>query len=65
MLLNDQFAQPSLSAQKELAKKLQSDPRYNEVFRLNDFDVFIKKGVRLRPVPKEKYNHQPILPSFN
>jgi uncharacterized membrane protein/uncharacterized membrane protein YbhN (UPF0104 family) len=42
-LLNDQSAQPSLEAQKDMAQQLQIDPRFKQVFSLNDFVVFEKQ----------------------
>jgi uncharacterized membrane protein len=41
-LLNDQFAQPSLAAQKEMAKKLQHDKNYIQLFQHGDFIAFQK-----------------------
>ncbi|MEK7573820.1 MAG: DUF2079 domain-containing protein [Patescibacteria group bacterium] len=41
-LLTDNFAQPSLSAQKELAKNLKQNKRYYVVYEKDDFIVFKK-----------------------
>ncbi len=60
-LLNDQFAQPSLKAQKEMVKKLQHDPNYFEVTSYEDFVVFAKKKLLNQRLQK---NNKPktILP---
>lgn len=42
-LLNDATAQPSLEAQKEMAKKMEKDKNYILVFKNGDFVVFQKK----------------------
>lgn len=42
-LLNDIFAQPSLSAQKEMAKNLRNDKNYTLLFEKEDFVAFKKK----------------------
>jgi uncharacterized membrane protein/pimeloyl-ACP methyl ester carboxylesterase len=44
-LLNDQFAQPSLKTQKDMAKQMEKDRRYELVYKLNDFIVFEKRGL--------------------
>ncbi|MCL5438924.1 MAG: DUF2079 domain-containing protein [Patescibacteria group bacterium] len=41
-LLNDQFAQPSLKAQKEMVTKLKSNPRYIVIKEIDDFIAFKK-----------------------
>lgn len=46
-LLNDPFAQPSLKAQKEIAKKMENDKNYIEVFKEGDFIVFEKRDLYL------------------
>ncbi|HYK08088.1 MAG TPA: DUF2079 domain-containing protein [Candidatus Eisenbacteria bacterium] len=45
MLTNDQYAQPSLLAQKEMVLQLQQNPQYVQLFQLQDFSVFKKKNV--------------------
>ena len=42
-LLNDSFAQPSLSAQKEMAKSLEKSENYIMVYKDGDFIAFAKK----------------------
>ncbi len=42
LLLNDPFAQPSLAAQKELAKSLKNDPSYQLMYEKENFIVFKK-----------------------
>ncbi len=44
-LLNDPFAQPSLSAQKEMVDKLKSNPDYKLLFSQGDFVAFQKKSI--------------------
>lgn len=44
-LLNDQYAQPSLVAQKEMAKELDNDPSYSKLFAYQDFVVYKKKNI--------------------
>ncbi len=50
-LLNDAFAQPSLTAQKQIAENLKHDKNYIEVFRENDFVVFEKRNLYTRKEP--------------
>lgn len=50
-LLNDPYAQPSLEAQKEMVKNLESDKQYIEVFKKEDFIVFEKRGLYKKPNP--------------
>lgn len=45
LLLNDQYAQPSLAQQMQLSKRLKKDPTYVELFELDDFVVFKKANV--------------------
>ena len=44
-LLNDPFAQPSLFAQKEMVKNMESDSKYVEIFKNGDFVAFEKKNL--------------------
>lgn len=46
-LLNDSFAQPSLSAQKEMAGKMEKDRNYTVIFKLDDFVAFKRRGLSL------------------
>ena len=46
-LLNDRFAQPSLTSQIKMAKDLKSDKNYVKMFEKDDFVVFKKQGVLL------------------
>ncbi len=52
-LLNDRFAQPSLTAQRQMAKSLSNNPKYVKLFSEGDFVVFEKKELitikRVRP----------------
>lgn len=45
LLLNDVYAQPSLSSQKELAVKLAGNLDYSKVYQKGDFIVFSKRSV--------------------
>ena len=42
-LLNDAYAQPSLSAQKEMARQLRNNPDYVKIYEVGDFVEFSKK----------------------
>ena len=53
-LLNDKFAQPSLKAQQEMAKNMESNKNYIEVFKQGDFIVFEKKNLYLEKKPTTK-----------
>ena len=44
-LLNDPYAQPSLSEQREYARILQNNPKYIELARFGDFIAFAKRSV--------------------
>ena len=59
-LLNDSYAQPSLKAQKAMAKELDNDPTYTKLISYQDFVVYKKKDV---PTYYKKHNHN-ILPLF-
>lgn len=50
-LLNDQFAQPSLSAQKQIAENMKHDKNYIEVFKKNAFVVFEKRDLYTKKEP--------------
>ncbi len=54
-LLNDQFAQPSLEAQKEFVQTLSQDPHYLLVYEYQDFVLFTKKGLPLHPLQKSHH----------
>src|SRR3989344_165706 len=43
-LLNDQYAQPSLSYQIDLSKRIQEDENYTKVYQIGDFVAFSKKN---------------------
>lgn len=47
-LLNDRFAQPSLTDQKAMAAKLEKDPKYVELFKEQDFIAFAKKSLNFQ-----------------
>lgn len=51
-LLNDQYAQPSLAAQKQMVVDLKRDKRYIEIFKLDDFVVFEKRNLYMQPEPR-------------
>jgi uncharacterized membrane protein len=44
-LLNDSYARPSLSEQREYARTIQNDPSYIELYRIGDFIAFAKRSV--------------------
>jgi len=51
-LLNDAYAQPSLKAQKEMAKQMESDKNYIQIYKNGDFVVFEKRNLYLnKPKP--------------
>jgi len=52
-LLNDPFAQPSLKAQIETAKKMKKDKNYIQVFKQGDFIVFEKRNLYLEEHEKK------------
>ena len=43
-LLNDPYAQPSLSYQIDLSKRIQEDENYTKVYQIGDFVAFSKKN---------------------
>lgn len=51
-LLNDQYAKPSLEAQKVMAQKMKKDKNYIEVFKEDNFIVFEKRNLYLQKQPK-------------
>ena len=51
-LLNDQYAQPSLKAQIEMANKMRNNKNYIQIFKLGDFIVFEKRDLYLQVKPK-------------
>ncbi|RJQ36903.1 alpha/beta fold hydrolase [Candidatus Microgenomates bacterium] len=51
-LLNDQFAQPSLQAQKQYVEELKRNKNYIEIFKEGDFVVFEKRNIYLQSPPK-------------
>lgn len=53
-LLNDPTAQPSLKAQKETAKKMESDKNYLQVYKNGDFVVFEKRNLYLNKSKPKK-----------
>jgi uncharacterized membrane protein/pimeloyl-ACP methyl ester carboxylesterase/uncharacterized membrane protein YbhN (UPF0104 family) len=55
-LLNDQYAQPSLATQIEMAKKLEKDKNYIQIFKDGDFVVFEKKNLFISVPPKKTPN---------
>jgi hypothetical protein len=64
MLLNDQYAQPSLKAQFALATKLKQDTTYTKVFEQNDFVVFVKNGVALAKQSRRQRGWGRLFPLF-
>lgn len=59
-LLNDEFAQPSLKAQKEMATQLASDPAYTLLFEQGPLVVFKKTSVPTYT----KHKSKALLPLF-
>ncbi|HEX7042560.1 MAG TPA: DUF2079 domain-containing protein [Patescibacteria group bacterium] len=59
-LLNDQFAQPSLEAQREFAMTLSKDPNYVKVYEYQDFVLFTKKGLPLAPLRRSRHFLPPL-----
>ena len=53
-LLNDNFAQPSLTAQIEMANQLKTNKNYVEVYQHGAFVVFEKKNLYLEKKPAAK-----------
>lgn len=60
-LLNDQYAQPSLEAQKEFVDTLSKDTHYVKVYEYQDFVLFTKKGLPLHPLKKSHTFTPPVL----
>jgi len=61
-LLNDPFAQPSLAAQKEIAKKMEDDKNYIQVYKSGDFIAFEKKSLYTTPNSKPKQGEVKLFP---
>lgn len=61
-LLNDPFAQPSLKAQIDTAKKLESDKNYLQIYKSGDFIVFEKRNLYLNNEPKPKKGQVKLFP---
>lgn len=59
MLLNDQYAQPSLASQIQMSQDLKHDPRYVTLFEEGDFVVFKKKNIPTRPMGRQ-HNFLPL-----
>jgi uncharacterized membrane protein/pimeloyl-ACP methyl ester carboxylesterase/uncharacterized membrane protein YbhN (UPF0104 family) len=55
-LLNDPFAQPSLFTQKEMAKNMEKDSKYVQVFKNGDFVAFEKKNLFITKNPRTNPN---------
>ncbi|MGA2911426.1 MAG: DUF2079 domain-containing protein [Candidatus Levyibacteriota bacterium] len=53
-LLNDQFAQPSLQAQKNMVKEMSNDKKYIQVYKSGDFVAFEKRNLYTKASPKPK-----------
>jgi uncharacterized membrane protein/pimeloyl-ACP methyl ester carboxylesterase len=52
-LLNDEFAQPSLQAQKDMVKQMSDDKNYIQVYKNGDFVAFEKRSLYTAPKPKK------------
>lgn len=61
-LLNDNFAQPSLQAQKQMAKEMSDDKNYLEVYRDGDFIAFEKRSLYKTPVTSPKKGQTSLFP---
>jgi uncharacterized membrane protein/pimeloyl-ACP methyl ester carboxylesterase len=53
-LLNDNFAQPSLQAQKEMVKEMSNDKKYIQVYKNGDFVAFEKRTLYTQANAKPK-----------
>ena len=53
-LLNDSFAQPTLSAQKQIAEKMKNDKNYVQVYKNGEFIAFEKRNLYVQAKPKPK-----------
>ena len=61
-LLNDPYAQPSLPAQIKMAKEMENDKNYIQIFKQGKFIAFEKKNLYISSKPKIK---QPKLLPFS
>jgi alpha-beta hydrolase superfamily lysophospholipase len=50
-LLNDNFAAPTLDAQKQMAENMKHDKKYIEIFKTGDFIVFEKRNLYAHTEP--------------
>ena len=53
-LLNDSYAQPSLAAQIDMAKKMENNKNYIQIFKSGDFIAFEKRNLYSTQNPKIK-----------
>lgn len=58
-LLNDYWAQPSLAAQKQMAKEMSNDKNYIQIYKDGDFVAFEKRSLYKEPKssPKRDRHH--------
>jgi len=61
-LLNDNFAQPSLKAQKEMAKQMSNDKNYIQVYKDGDFVAFEKRTLYKNPKTNPKKGQEALFP---
>jgi len=61
-LLNDLYAQPSLDAQKKMAKNMESDKNYVLIFKSGDFVAFKKKNLYTNTKPNPKNEQVNLFP---
>jgi len=61
-LLNDYWAQPSLPAQKNMAKQMANDKNYIEVYKDGDFVAFEKRSLYKEPKSNPKKGQANLFP---
>jgi uncharacterized membrane protein/fermentation-respiration switch protein FrsA (DUF1100 family) len=61
-LLNDEFAQPSLKAQKEMVKQMSDDKNYIQVYKNGDFVAFEKRTLYTQDNTKPKKGQVDLFP---
>ncbi|HUD09529.1 MAG TPA: alpha/beta fold hydrolase [Patescibacteria group bacterium] len=61
-LLNDNFAQPSLTTQKAMVKQMSNDKNYIQVYENGDFVAFEKRSLYTQAAPKPKKGQVSLFP---
>lgn len=61
-LLNDYWAQPSLQAQKDVAKQMTNDKNYIQVYKDGDFVAFEKRNLYKEPKSNPKQGQANLFP---